>query len=77
MRTVAEKLKAALVTNETVTEVAHKLGMSRPALSNVVNGNAALSVELALKLEKRFGMNATRLLYAQLKEQIAKAEQDV
>lgn len=46
-----------------VTEAARKLGMSRVALSRVVNGRAAISPELAIRLEQagvstaRFWMN--------------------
>jgi len=54
----------------TVTELAGMLGMSRPALSNVLNGNAELSMELALKLEEKFGMDASKLLINQLGEQL-------
>lgn len=35
-----------------VTEAARKLGMSRVALSRVVNGRAAISPELAIRLEQ-------------------------
>jgi addiction module HigA family antidote len=35
----------------TVVEAALKLGMSRPALSRVLNGHAAISTKLALTLE--------------------------
>lgn len=35
----------------TVVEAALKLGMSRPALSRVLNGRAAISTNLALALE--------------------------
>ncbi|WP_426516434.1 HigA family addiction module antitoxin [Diaminobutyricibacter sp. McL0618] len=35
----------------TVVEAALKLGMSRPALSRVLNGHAAISTKLALALE--------------------------
>lgn len=34
-----------------VSEAAGRLGMSRPALSRVLNGRAAISPELALRLE--------------------------
>jgi addiction module HigA family antidote len=46
-----------------VTEAARKLGMSRVALSRVVNGRAGISPELAIRLEEagvstaRFWMN--------------------
>jgi addiction module HigA family antidote len=73
MMTVAETLKAELVTkrNKTVTEVASELEMSRPCFSNVVNGNAGLSVELALRIERTFGLDARKMLIRQLDEQIA------
>ena len=35
----------------TVTEAARKLGCSRPTLSRVLNGRAAISPEMALALE--------------------------
>lgn len=35
-----------------VTEAAQKLGMSRVALSRVVNGRAAISPDLAIRLEQ-------------------------
>ncbi len=35
-----------------VTEAAMQLGITRVALSRVINGNAAISIDLALKLEK-------------------------
>ena len=71
--TVASILYEKLVTSrdKTVTEVAKELKMSRPCFSNVVNGNASLSVELALKIERTFGLDARKLLIRQLDEQIA------
>ena len=38
-----------------VKEAANRLGVGRPALSNLLNGNAALSADMALRLEKSFG----------------------
>jgi addiction module HigA family antidote len=35
-----------------VTEASMQIGITRVALSRVINGNAAISIELALKLEK-------------------------
>lgn len=46
----------------TVTDAAEKLGVGRPALSNMLNGNAALSWEMALKIEQTFGLNADELM---------------
>lgn len=70
---VAQKLKSALVAKpgRSVTDLAGHLGISRPALSNVLNGNADLSMELALKIETAFGLKARKLLRAQLDERLA------
>lgn len=76
--TLASTLKEKLVTarDKTVTEVAEELEMSRPCFSNVVNGNASLSVELALKIERKYGLPARAMLIRQLDEQISAARQN-
>lgn len=51
-----------LPTGLTVTEAAKVLNVGRPALSNLLNGNAALSPEMAARLERAFGANARDLL---------------
>lgn len=45
-----------------VKEAAGRLGVGRPALSNFLNGKAALSPEMAIRLEKAFGADRKRLL---------------
>lgn len=45
-----------------VTEAARKLGVGRPALSNLLNGNSSLSPTMALRLEKSFGADRQKLL---------------
>ena len=50
----------------TVTEAARRLGVGRPALSNLLNGRAALSQEMALRLEGTFGADRARLLELQV-----------
>ena len=45
-----------------VTEAAKRLGVGRPALSNLLNGNSSLSPNMALRLEKSFGADRQRLL---------------
>ena len=45
-----------------VTEAARRLGVGRPALSNLLNGRAALSQDMALRLEGTFGADRTKLL---------------
>ena len=37
-----------------VTNAAKLMGVGRPALSNLLNGNASLSEEMAMRLEKAF-----------------------
>ncbi len=48
-----------------VKAAAELLGVGRPALSNLLNGNAALSPEMALRLEKTFGVSRKELLERQ------------
>ena len=45
-----------------VTEAAKRLGVGRPALSNLLNGRSALSVEMAARLETAFGADRGELL---------------
>ena len=49
----------------TVTEAAKRLGVGRPALSNLLNGNASLSDKMASRLERAFGADANDLLQRQ------------
>ena len=39
-----------------VTEAAEQLGVARPSLSRVLNGHAAISPEMALRIEKWLGI---------------------
>jgi len=48
-----------------VTEAAKKLGVGRPALSNLLNGNSSLSPTMALRLEKSFGFDRQKLIELQ------------
>ena len=56
----------------TVTDAAKILGVTRPALSNLLNGNASLSPEMALRIEKAFGPKMDTLLRMQSSFEIAK-----
>lgn len=49
-------------TGLTITDAAKKLGVSRPALSRVLNGHASLSRDMALRLQETFGANASEIL---------------
>ena len=46
----------------TVTAAAEALGVSRPALSSLLNGKAGLSGDMALRIEKAFGVNMDTLM---------------
>lgn len=48
-----------------VSDAARRLGIGRPALSNLLNGNSKLSRDLALKLEREFGADADALIRRQ------------
>lgn len=52
--TLREDVLPAL--NLTVTEAAKQIGVSRVALSRVLNGRAAISPEMALRLETWLGL---------------------
>jgi antitoxin HigA-1 len=56
-----------------VTAAAKVLGVSRPALSNLLNQNADLSGEMALRIEKAFGVNMDTLMRMQAAYDIAQA----
>lgn len=73
MSSVAESLKATLIDKQglTVTALAPMLGIARPSLSKVLNGRAALSPELAIRIETVFGISARTLLVRQLEQQLA------
>ena len=45
-----------------VTDAAKRLGVGRPALSNLLNGNSSLSPTMALRLEKSFSADRQNLL---------------
>ena len=49
----------------TVTKAAQILGVRRATLSDLLNGNASLSPEMALRIEKAFGVSMDLLLRMQ------------
>ncbi|MBY0428476.1 MAG: HigA family addiction module antidote protein [Alphaproteobacteria bacterium] len=61
--------------NLTVTQGAKILGITRPTLSNIINGKAAISPEMAIRLAKVFGSRAEVWLRMQMAHDLAKAEQ--
>lgn len=54
-----------------VTDAARALGVTRPALSALLNGRAALSPEMALRIEKAFGPKMDTLIRMQTAYDIA------
>lgn len=56
-----------------VTSAAHALGVTRPALSALLNERAHLSAEMALRIEKVFGISIETLMRMQNTYDIAKA----
>jgi antitoxin HigA-1 len=59
-----------------VTEGAKVLGVTRQALNNVVNGRAAVSPEMALRLSKAFGGRAETWLAMQMGYDLALARRN-
>ena len=55
-----------------VTDAAKALNVSRPALSALLNGRAALSPEMGLRIEKAFGPKMDTLLRMQTAYDTAK-----
>ena len=49
-------------TKMSISEAARRLGVGRPALSKLLNGGAALSSAMALRLERTFGADRNQLL---------------
>ena len=60
--------------NLTVTDAARSLGVSRKALSSIVNGRAGISPEMAVRLSMAFGTSAESWLNQQLQYDLWHAE---
>jgi len=56
-----------------VTEAARVLGVTRAALSALLNGRASLSPDMALRVEKAFGPKMDTLMRMQASHDIAEA----
>ena len=48
-----------------IRRIAEHLGVTRPAMSNLLNGKAALSPEMAIRFEKAFGISAAMMIRMQ------------
>src|ERR1043166_3744533 len=58
-----------------VTKAAQLMGVGRPALSNLLNGNAALSADMAARLERAFNYPRKELMAMQALYDAAQAKQ--
>ena len=56
-----------------VTDTAAKLRVTRQAMSNLLNGRAGLSAEMAVRFEKAFGVRAETMLRMQTVHDLAAA----
>jgi antitoxin HigA-1 len=56
-----------------VTALAAHFGVSRQALSTLLNGHASLSADMAIRFEKAFGVKADTLLRMQTTYELAQA----
>jgi antitoxin HigA-1 len=64
------RLIAEYMEDRSVTEVAKHIGVTRAALSRVINGKAAVSAEMALRLSAAFGVDADLLLRMQMQRDL-------
>ena len=54
-----------------VTDAAKALGVDRQTLSNLLNGRSGISPEMALRLQKAFGVSARTWMEIQMEKQLA------
>lgn len=57
----------------TVTAAAERLGVTRQAMSNLLNARAGLSADMALRFEAAFGVRADTLMRMQAAHDLAQA----
>jgi addiction module HigA family antidote len=68
-----EVLRDTVLAEISVTDFAQRLGVSRVALSRVINGRAAVSAEMALRLAAALGGSAESWLRMQASYDLARA----
>ena len=70
------RIKSEVIpTGMSVTKAARLMGVGRPALSNLLNGNAALSADMAARLERAFKYPLKDLMEMQARYDAAQAKQ--
>jgi addiction module HigA family antidote len=60
----------------TITDAAKRLGVTRQALNNLVNGKAGISPEMAIRLAKAFGGSPDVWLGMQMNYDLAEANKN-
>jgi antitoxin HigA-1 len=58
----------------TVTDAAERLGVTRQALNNLINGKSGVSPEMSIRLSKAFGSKPDVWLGLQMEYDLAQAE---
>ena len=69
------RLLAYYLEGRSVTEVARHMGVTRPALSRVLNGKAAVSSEMALRIAEAFNTDPELWLRLQAQRDLWVASQ--
>lgn len=59
----------------TINTLAEKFGVSRQAISALLNGRAALTADMAIRFEHAFGVKADTLMRMQTRYELAKARE--
>ena len=62
--------------NLTVKEAANLLKITRPTLSNIINGKSAITPNMALRIAKVFGGNASLWVRLQMSYDLRAAERE-
>jgi len=71
-----EVLKEGWPAEVTITAAAKQLGVTRAALSRILNGHAAISADMALRLQDWLGINAQMWLRMQAAYDLWQAERN-
>ena len=69
------RLLAYYIGDRSVTEVARHLGVTRPALSRVLNGKAGISADMALRISEAFNTEPELWLRLQVQRDLWVASQ--